>query len=366
MLPWWWLIASSIDERIVGGFVVTENYDYVVRLHANMGDVYGYCAGTIVAPRLVLTAAHCLSITPAVVSIRHYSLHSGNDPCRTRLAVRGQRVHPQFASVYDGYDAALLDIDEVPAHCATPVKVDGGTIWSEASAYYTGMVSGWGSTNVNGHGMSHQLRAVEINLYRREQCNAFVGYTLHETIQCAGFYQTGPAVDACFGDSGGPLIVETAHDGPVLVGIVSWGLPTCAHPTHPGMYARVSALGSDFLGDAVTVAAASNPQTAEACECMDACEHQSSLLAEVCTVRPTCAEGIASWHTAEWWRVCGRVEDDDEPPTRPPIRPVTSSAPKRRPSPSPGLWALVALPVILLAAPGLRWSSTRFPRAQTG
>ena len=44
-------------------------------------------------------------------------------------------------------------------------------------------------------------------------------------------------IPSCQGDSGGPIILADGTD--TQVGIVSWGVG-CAHPTYPGVYARVS------------------------------------------------------------------------------------------------------------------------------
>lgn len=45
--------------------------------------------------------------------------------------------------------------------------------------------------------------------------------------------------DACQGDSGGPLVVTQGNGQDIQVGVISWGI-SCAHPSFPGVYARVS------------------------------------------------------------------------------------------------------------------------------
>lgn len=56
---------------------------------------------------------------------------------------------------------------------------------------------------------------------------------------CAGFEEGGK--DSCYGDSGGPLLVE--NDGnPRLVGLVLFGGYYCADPQYPGVYGRVSSV----------------------------------------------------------------------------------------------------------------------------
>ena len=70
-------------------------------------------------------------------------------------------------------------------------------------------------------------------------CNAKEAYDdkVKPGMMCAG--RTEGGVDACQGDSGGPLVWR-APDGPLLVGVVSWG-EGCARKLKYGVYTRVSA-----------------------------------------------------------------------------------------------------------------------------
>ena len=68
-------------------------------------------------------------------------------------------------------------------------------------------------------------------LYYDESTNNITNHML-----CAGVPESGK--DSCYGNSGGPLIVQGKnHDQHVFIGVVSWGLGGCGVPNYPGIYA---------------------------------------------------------------------------------------------------------------------------------
>ncbi|MEQ1710748.1 MAG: serine protease [Hyphomicrobium sp.] len=46
--------------------------------------------------------------------------------------------------------------------------------------------------------------------------------------------------DTCHADSGGPLVMFDKHRCPYVVGLTSWGSPTCEEKGHPTVYTRIS------------------------------------------------------------------------------------------------------------------------------
>ena len=108
--------------------------------------------------------------------------------------------------------------------------------------------SGWGDVDpAPGHAASYptSLRAVQLPLVSESTCEeqyATIEQPISSSMICAG---GGAArVDTCYGDSGGPLLVDA--DTParppqdyVLAGLVDFG-NGCAQPGYAGVYTRIS------------------------------------------------------------------------------------------------------------------------------
>ena len=72
--------VRSVEERVVGGTFDAADPAVVMilmRANATSSDVKIVCTGTIVAPHVVLTAAHCLD--PRVAPAGQYGVFTGDD-----------------------------------------------------------------------------------------------------------------------------------------------------------------------------------------------------------------------------------------------------------------------------------------------
>ncbi|KAL1386837.1 hypothetical protein pipiens_012767 [Culex pipiens pipiens] len=121
--------------------------------------------------------------------------------------------HPDYDRDSWQYDFTLLELTEkLPlGKSVQPIELT----QLEPEVGQLCLVSGWGATLTT------------------EESDELLRARVTDSMICAGDLEHG-GVDACFGDSGGPMVA----DG-VLVGVVSWG-KGCAQPGAVGVYSNVA------------------------------------------------------------------------------------------------------------------------------
>ncbi|RHY09237.1 hypothetical protein DYB37_013035 [Aphanomyces astaci] len=230
--------AVAQTEIVNGTEVPIGKYPYVTGLRRTETGSSG-CGASLVAPKILITAAHCSSSAWATfASIGSHYLNGTKDGERIKIVKR--TVHPKYnkATRFD-YDIAVFELET--ASSFPPIKLN----WDEDQFSAPGVVSwvrGFGTTK-SGGSQSPVLLEADVPIYSNAACQKALSaysYNITASMICAG----GGFKDTCQGDSGGPLTV-TRNGVEYLAGVTSWGIG-CANPGLPGVYARISE-ARDFI-----------------------------------------------------------------------------------------------------------------------
>ncbi|GAV07285.1 hypothetical protein RvY_17142 [Ramazzottius varieornatus] len=232
-------LARVFDDSVARAEAEFGEYPWMAAVL--LDDLTYICGGALIAPRVILTAAHCIARFKdrnLIVRLGEYDVQELEEPPFQDYQVVDAVIHSGYHSGTLRNDIAVLILD-VPANYNSYISP---VCLPTPDAKYSPdlcSVSGWGKDTIaHGH-WSSRLKAVKVPLITPEFCQdsyrkspeigAF--FNLDNSFVCAG----APGKDACYGDGGSPLVCPV---GGVyqLVGLVSWGIDCGAYP---GVYARV-------------------------------------------------------------------------------------------------------------------------------
>ncbi|KAJ8673926.1 hypothetical protein QAD02_005188 [Eretmocerus hayati] len=195
-----------------GGSVWNGNYPWVVAIHNNHNHMPGYCGGSIIAPKFVLTATHCLFKGSQRNDYDHVNVLSSDG--QSEISHYFAKIIPYPTTCnhdnnFCTFDISVIVLREPIANARTiSLPPKGLEIPSGTSI----QAFGWGENEYAK--MSWTLRTA-----------------LVKTISCYNnwydrmmpYICIDPSISStCPGDSGGPVVY-----GDYLVGIISAYYPPC-------------------------------------------------------------------------------------------------------------------------------------------
>ena len=183
----------------------------------------------LISSRFVLTAAHCRDAD------KDFAIGPSKFSGGIESLIVNRTVHPLYDDFTYNNDIALFELaDDITD--IQYVKLERTEINEPGQAM---TVIGFGDTNPaeKETDFADYLHQVDVNYVSSDICRRAHRGEIDDDMLCA----EAPNKDACYGDSGGPLLLtpnDNSNDDR-LVGIVSWGRG-CADEEYPGVYSRIS------------------------------------------------------------------------------------------------------------------------------
>jgi secreted trypsin-like serine protease len=202
-------VVSSAHAIVGGGAPSNEGVGRsVVTIVGSRGN---FCSGALIAPRVVLTAAHCVQ-PGADYKIVDY----GADRQPKLQGIRNIAIHPMFkpdamVAHQATADVALVQLT-TPMAGKTPAMLGAPNLSIAVGSRFT--IAGVGVT-VRGEGKSGGIVRVAGLV-----ASGKPGMLQIRLVDPVG-QGTRDGLGACTGDSGGPVF-EDKPGGPAIVGVVSW------------------------------------------------------------------------------------------------------------------------------------------------
>jgi len=244
-------VLPACAGAIVGGRVAAPGaFPWLAHVSDYYGEYVAECSGTVIAPKLVLTAAHCVvdletqrKRDPAGFRVITGNVNWTLAP-RQVLRVHAVAVAPGFNELTHADDAALLILSTPTS--APAIGLSRGV--HDASLEHAGTpasIVGWGDTRWGQREVTPELHDAETALQQSAWCrrNAPPFYASN---QLCVIDPPAESTGTCEGDSGGPLIVERPaaereEAQSIELGILSGGYGHCS-TKRPSVYTRVDAV----------------------------------------------------------------------------------------------------------------------------
>lgn len=232
---------------VIGGHAASiAEFPSLSFIEADEGRRSFSCTGTVVAPRVILTAAHCVEDVESgrFTNTNAYAVATGI--ANLRQVTRANVFRVAETHVFPGFDPGRVHGDAALLILSTPTATPPLALAGPADAPLYGegtpvSIAGWGLTKAQNRNGPATLRAAQMAVQGSSFCSRQTRSYYREyspTMQLCLLEPPKDQSGSCFGDSGGPAIGQRADGTAVELGVISIVGPLCS-PQAPNVLTRV-------------------------------------------------------------------------------------------------------------------------------
>ncbi|XP_039752976.1 kallikrein 1-related peptidase b3-like isoform X2 [Pararge aegeria] len=208
-------------------------YEVGVASLRNATSLRHLCGTVILSPQIAITAAHCVEHDPEEYSIYLNNYCNRDNETAPHTQVLEVIKHPSYNQITRAHDIAVLrlelDLDDTTWLDDTVLPNSSFGISEDCTIY------GYGYRDLKKKEISQTLLAANVKIVSLYECNKALGQYVAPKYDSGMLCALGNRVDACEGDSGGPLICSGKIEG-----LSSYGV-SCGIPGLPGVYTSIRA-----------------------------------------------------------------------------------------------------------------------------
>jgi len=267
LLPATAAAEPAAQASIIGGRAASiAEFPSLAFIEAREGKQGFACTGTVVAPRVVLTAAHC------VENLDRGQLTTAGSYALATSVTSPEEAGPEDvfrvseAHVFPGFDpgslrgdAAILILDRPTT--APPIALAGPTDAAIYGGGTTVQLAGWGLTRPNAREGASGLRTTSMVVQPPATCKRKTRAYYNEfspAAQTCTLDVPAKKSGGCFGDSGGPAIGLRPDGTQVELGVISTGGEFCS-TKQPNVFTRADYI-SGWVSEWIAATEAGGPR----------------------------------------------------------------------------------------------------------